>query len=94
MRVAVYQLVTQEIDYIGDIELALLLADLGIEDYMQEHIAELLGNVLRVLLHYGIAEFIYLLYSLGTQRLGGLFPVPRTFHAQFVQDVQYPAESL
>ena len=94
MRMAIYKLVTKEIDYINYIEALFFLADLGIEYHMEKYITQLLGQFIFLALKDRITLFIHLFQSLRTQRLIGLFPVPRALLSQFIQHIQYPSECL
>ncbi len=94
MRMAVYQLVAELVADIRYVERPFLAAYLGVEHHMEEDIAQFLADVPVVFLQKRVGKFIHLLYRVGTQRLVGLFPVPRTFLAQRVHHVEQTAESL
>ena len=94
VRMAIYQLITQVVNDIGNIKLPLLIPHLGIENHVQEQISQFLADFVMVILENGIAEFISLLYGLRTQALVGLLAVPRAFNAEFVEYVQKPSESF
>ena len=72
----------------------LFLTYLGIEYHVQKHITKFLGKFMLLSLEDSITQLIYFLESLRTQRFIGLFPVPRTFLAQLVKNIQKTAESL
>ena len=94
MRMAVYKLVTKEIYDINNVVMLLFLAYLGIEQHMEKHVAELLGQFVFVACQDGSVELIYLFYRLRTKRLIGLLAVPRAFFPKFVKDVQNSSECL
>ena len=90
----IYELVTQEVDHIHYVEMLFLLADLGIEKDMKENIAKFLGQFPFLTLEDGVAEFIYFLYGLRTQRLVGLLAVPWTFFPEFIKNFYDAGKSL
>ena len=92
MRMAIYQLVTEEVDNVHDVKILFLLSDLRIKDHMQKHISELLRKLTLLSLEDRVAEFIDLFNSLRTQRLVCLLPVPWTFLSQFIKHIQNPSE--
>ena len=92
VRMAIYQLITQMVNHVGNVKLPLLIPHLGIENHVQEQISQFLADFVMVILKNGIAEFISLLYGLRTQALVGLLAVPRAFHPEFVEYVQKPSE--
>ena len=94
MRVAIDELVAQFVAHVGNVELALLAAYLGIEDDMQQDIAQFLANLLVVVLHQGIAEFKRLFDGVGAQALVGLLAVPGAFGPQVVHHVEQSPERL
>ena len=91
---AIYQLITQMVNHVGNVKLPLLIPHLGIENHVQEQISQFLADFVMVILENGIAEFISLLYGLRTQALVGLLAIPRAFHPKFVEYVQKPSESF
>ena len=94
VRMTEDELVHQLVADISNVELFLLLSYLGIEAYVQQHVAKLLADIGLVVLHESVTQLVCLFYGIGAQRLIGLLSVPRTFLAQLVQNVQQPAESL
>ncbi len=91
MRVAEYQLVAKLVADIGYVKLPLFAADFGIEDYVQQHVAKLFADILHIVVHNGVGEFVNLLYGVGAQGVYRLFVVPR---ALFPQGVHHIQESL
>ena len=94
MRMTEYQFVNQMITNVRYIKLRLLFTYPGIECNMQQHVAEFLANILHIVLHQGVTEFISLLYRIRTQTLVGLLTVPRTFLAQCIQHIEHASEGL
>ena len=94
MRMTVYQLVAQLVANVGNIEVTLLASYLGIKDHMQEHVTQLLADVLVVVLEQSVTQLKRLLYRVGTQAFVGLFAVPRTFLPQVVHHIQQTTECL
>ena len=78
----------------GDVEDSVLLADFGVEEYMEEHIAELLADFGIILADEGVAELVDLLDGVGTQRLVGLRGIPGALHTQGVEYIHYPRDSF
>ena len=71
-------LLRQRITDISHIELFLLLRNLRVEADMEQHIAQLLTDIVNVVLDQGVAELVSLFYRIGSQTLVRLFLVPRT----------------
>ncbi len=90
VRMAVYQFVAERIGHIGIVEKALFLTQLGVENHMQQQVAQLLLDSLHVAVGNGVGQFVGLLDGVAAQRLEGLFAVPRTFAAQGVHHLQKP----
>ena len=85
---AVDQLVAQGIGHITEIERALFLAQLRIENHMQQQVAQLLLDSLHIVRRDGIGQFVGLLDRVAAQRVESLLPVPRTFAAERVHHLQ------
>ena len=94
MRVTKDELVATLIAYVSYIKHSVLAANLGIEDYMEEHISELLANLLVVVLDQSVTKLETLLYRIWAQRLVGLLGVPRTFLTQSVHHIKQASKSL
>ena len=92
MRVTENELVREVGADVGDVEIPFLRSDFGIEEHVQQDVAQLLADVLPVVVKKGVAEFIDLFYGVWPQALVGLLPVPRAFDAELVEDVEYAAE--
>ena len=84
----------QSVADVGDVKSALLVADFGIKDNVQQHIAQFLTDFIVVLAHDGVGEFHGFLNGVGAQALVGLLAVPRALHAQLVQDVEQASKGL
>ena len=91
---AEYEFVDKLVADIRHVKLLLLLAYLGIEAHMQQHVAQFLADIRLVVLEQGVAQFECLFYGVGSKRLVGLLAVPRTFLAQLVEHIQQTSESL
>ena len=94
MRMAEDEFVSLLVANVGNVKLALLATENGIEDDMFQHVAQLLASVFPVLLHGGVAEFINFLYCVGSETVKSLFPVPRAFHSQLIKYVKQTPEGL
>ena len=86
------ELVAKLIAHIGNVELSLLAAYLGIEADVQQHVAQLLLYIERIILHERITQLEGLLYGIWAQALIGLLAVPRAFLTQVVQHIQQSSE--
>ena len=86
------QFVAKLIAHILHVEVAGFTRYLGIECYMKQYIAQFLADVLLVVLHQGITQFIRLFYGIRPQALVGLLTVPRTFLTEFIQYIQEASE--
>ena len=82
----------ESVAHVGNVELTLLAAYLGIEDNVQEHIAQFLAYLLGVMFDEGIAQFKGLFYGIGSQTLVGLLAVPWALLAQSVHHIQQTAK--
>ena len=87
------QLIAEFVADIGDVEVSCLRAYLGVEDDVEEHVAELLADVILVILDDGISQLVGLLNRIGAQALVGLLTVPRALLPQVVHDVEQTSES-
>ena len=61
---------------------------------MEQYVSQLFADVLLVVAHQGVTEFIRLFNGVGTQTFVGLFLVPGTFYPQFVENVEEAAEGF
>ena len=50
------ELIVEGIGHVGDVEGALLVADFGIEEDVEEHVAQLLADFVVVFVHERLAE--------------------------------------
>ena len=94
VRMTVDEFVAQTVDHVHDIVFALLGSYLRIEDDVQQHVAQFLGDFPAFPAEDGVAQFVSLLNRLRTQRLGGLLVVPGAFLPELVHYIQKAAESL
>jgi hypothetical protein len=92
MWVAKYQLVVERIGYVGDIKLILFVGNLGIEQNVEQHIAEFLFDIGGVIAGESLSELIDFFDCVRAQALVGLFGIPRTAHTQNVECINHPAE--
>ena len=93
MWVAVDELIAKGIGYIAEVKGTLLLADGAIEDNVQEHIAQLLLDLLGAPREDRIGELIDLFEGIGTEALGRLLTIPRAVLAQALHDIEETAHS-
>ena len=94
MRMAEYKLGVKSLGHIGYVEVAALLAYLGVKQDVKEHVAKLLLYVGLIGIEQSLAQLVDLLYRIRAQRLIGLFSVPRTLHPQNVKSVNDFAKRL
>ena len=94
MRMAVDQFLALPVNDRGDIEGAQLLPDLGIEDDVQEDIAQLLPDLRKVPVDDRVRQFIGLFNGQVAQRFQRLFLVPGTLSAKLVHDGGQSFEGL
>ena len=92
MWMAVYKFVAKAVTYILHIELLFLARNFGIESHVQQYIAQLLTDILRIIGNESIAQLKALLNRVRTQGLVCLFSVPWTLLAQFVKNIKKTAE--
>ena len=88
MRMAVDQLLAKAVAYIFDVERRFFFTDLGIEDNVQEQVAQFFFDVIVVIFHDGIAQLVSFFDCIRTKAFVRLFTVPRTFHTKLVQNVE------
>ena len=93
VRVSEYEFVGKLVAHVGNVKLSFLVANLRIEANMEQHVAKLFADVRCVVLHQGICKLVSLLYGVWSQALVGLLPVPWTFLAKSVQNVNQSAKS-
>ena len=91
MRVAVDELIAKGIGHIAEVKGTLLLADGAIEDNVQEHIAQLLLDLLGAAREDRIGELIDLFEGIGTEALGRLLTIPRAVLTQTLHDIEETA---
>ena len=94
MRMTINQFVTKEVYDINYIIMLLFLADLGVEQHMEQDITQFLGQFMFISIENGSVEFLYFLYGLRTKRLVGLLAVPWAFLSKFIKDIQDASECL
>ena len=76
------EFVAKFVAHIGEVKLLALFADLGIEEHMEENIAQFLANLFVVTLHQGIAKFVHLFNGVGAQTFRSFAFCPKgIFHA-------------
>ena len=86
------EFVAKFVAHIGEIKLLALFADFGIEEHMEENIAQFLANLFVVTLHQGIAKFVHLFNGVGAQTFIRLLFIPRAFFTQLFEHVEYTIE--
>ena len=89
---AEFEFLHQTVAHISYVKLFLLTGYSGIKGHMEEHIAQLLADVLRIVLHQGITQFKGFFYGVGAQTFVGLLLVPRALFAQRVEHIQKAPE--
>ena len=75
--VAADELVGEGVHHVVEAEGALLLADVALEEHLQEHVAELLAMVGQVVAGHGVEQLVALLLEAGLDGLQRLGAVPR-----------------
>ena len=88
MRMPKDEFVADMVAHISNIEKSRFATYLGIENDVEQDVAEFLAYYPTVLAQQGVAEFVGFLYGVGAQALKGLFSVPGAFLAQLVHDVE------
>src|SRR5262249_13620328 len=78
VRMAPYQLFGQALDDVGKVEGPLLLRHAGMEDDLQQEIAQFIAQVIEIASRNGIGDLVSLLDGIGGDRLEGLLQVQRT----------------
>ena len=86
------QFVCQRAAYIGNIKITCFRTNLRIEYHMKKNIAQLFSDIILVISHKRIGQFVDFLYCIRTQRLIGLLRVPRTLHPEFIENIKQPSE--
>ena len=89
-----YQFIYQTVTNVCYIKLRFLFTYPGIEGNMQQHVTQLLTDILHVVLHQCVAELVGFFYRVGAQTLVGLLAVPWTFLAQCIQHVEHTSKGL
>ena len=92
--VPVDEFVAKHVADVGDVEVARFGADFGVEDDVQQQVAQFLGDVVHVVRQDGVGQFIGFFDGIGPQAVHRLFAVPRAFFAQIVHHVQQSGERL
>ena len=92
MRVPVDEFITEFVADVGDVEVARLGPDFGVEDDVQQHVAQLFADVRLVVLDDGICQFVGLLDGVRPQALVRLLAVPRALLPQVVHHIEQPPE--
>ena len=88
MRVASYKFLAKTVYNRFHIEIVLFLSYLGIENDMQEQIAEFFFYVIDIIIFYCLCKLIHLLDGIGLQGKIRLFSVPRAFFPQRIHYFQ------
>ena len=91
---AVDEFVAQGVGHVRKVERALLLAELRVEDDMQQQVAQLLADALHVVVRNGVGQFVGLFDGIAAQRVEGLLAVPRTLAAERVHHLQQPCHGF
>ena len=91
---AEYQFFAEAVAYVLHVEVTGLATYLGVEGYVQQHVAQLLADVAFVVAHQGVAQFVGLFDGVGAQALVGLFAIPGAFLAELVEDVKEASEGF
>ncbi len=91
--VAENQFRVEGVGHVGDVKLAVLLADFGIEKHVQQHVAEFLADFGGFAVEQGLREFVHFLNRVGAQTFVGLLGVPGAFHTQDVERVHNATHS-
>ena len=94
VRMAEYEFAVERVGHVGDVESFFFAAYFGVEEDVQEHVAELFAYIRVVVVEQGLGELVDFFNSVGAQRLVGLFGVPWAFHAQNVESVHHTSDSL
>ena len=94
MRVAHNHLLADAVEHVGDVEYALLLPYLGIEDKMEHEVAEFLFHFVEVVVEDGLAEFVSFFNGEVAQAVYGLGAVPRAAGAHCVHNIQQMLEGF
>ena len=92
--VAEDKFVVEGVGNVGNVEIAFLFADFGVEEDVEQQVAQFFADVHGIVVKEGVAEFVGFFDSVGTKRFVGLFTVPRTFHAEDVEGVDNAAEGF
>ena len=92
VRMSENQFVAQTVAHVGYIEIACLTAHLGIKHHVQQHVTQLLADLIHIMFGYGRRKFECLFYRILTQAVKSLFSIPRTPLPEFVHDCQQPIE--
>ena len=88
------QFVALFVEHVGYVEQLFLLSDAGIEHHVHDDIAQFLANLLWLVSHQCIAEFIHFLNGVRAQAFVRLLSVPRAFFSQCIEHVEQSAKSL
>src|SRR3989442_5169786 len=76
MRVAADELLSQGLQHVLDSEGLPLTPDLGVKEYLKQHVAQLLFDLCLVLLLYRFEDLVGLFDQVRLERLAGLLAVP------------------
>ena len=87
MRMTENQFVGFLVTHVGNVKVALFASYDAIEDHMLEHVTQFLDNFFPVVVYQGITQLVRLFYRMWSETLVGLFPVPRTFLPEIVENV-------
>lgn len=88
VRMAENQLVADRIGHVAYVESLLLGAHFGIEDDMQQQIAQLLFHIIQIMVQNRVGQFVGFLYRIHSERLERLLAVPRALDPQLVHHVE------
>ena len=88
VRMVENQLVADRIGHVAYVESLLLGAHFGIEDDMQQQIAQLLFHIIQIMVQNRVGQFVGFLYRIHSERLERLLAVPRALDPQLVHHVE------
>ena len=94
VRMAINQLVAQSVHYVGIVERSGLLAQLGVENHVQQQVARLFLDTVEILVQDGVGQLVRLLDRVVSECFEGLFAIPGTLFAQRIHNFQQAGRRL
>ena len=91
---AIDELVAEIVAHIGKVELTLLLAHLGVENDVEQQVAQLLADALHIFVCDGVDQLKALLDGVAAEALEGLLPIPGALLAEGVHHLEQAGRSL